>query len=189
MRSLLLITALLLLALPANATDPVTTAANPVSAAYANEFYARCMSTRDRRMRAASQEDLCSCSAARMMETMSAEEIERAAAPDDTGRAMFTKLMTTVYAPCFSQPVRDQIAAVCMKNDQVTAIGSRMDRAALCGCTAERTGAWYDVQSHNLMLALLADHPELSDPFDPIMENWYLKRASYNSLRTCLLEN
>ena len=83
------------LSLPALAQTPITTEMS-------NAYYNSCMGARDQRMSNDAQDSLCTCTAMKMKEAMSVEDIRVMGQNDQDGRNMLNKMLLDVYVPCMS---------------------------------------------------------------------------------------
>lgn len=173
----------LLLALLATVTPAHATA---ITKDVANAYYQNCTAAQDPHMTQESQSALCACTAAKMQATMSVEDIQTMGRNDEQGRAMLNHMLTEVYGPCMQYPVQDLVSAQCMKDPKIDMMNLKTDRGQLCGCMAENTGQWFSTKGKDLIARLLLANPNMTDPVNPVMDSADFKRASYDSLVSCL---
>jgi hypothetical protein len=180
MRPLFLIAAILLLPLQVMAQTPIT---NEIAGAYFNN----CMSKSDPRLTRESQEALCSCTSAKMMETMSVEDIQIMAANTPQGREKLNFMMLNVYTPCITYPVQDIAYARCIDEDKIDMMNlATISKEALCTCVSRKTGDWMSVNAGTMMAGFLQSDPNMTDPMTPVIESPAFEKASYDNLIACL---
>lgn len=161
-------------------------AAMPVGKDMANSYYANCLDKRDERMTEDSQKAMCACTAAKMMESMTVEDMTVMSSDTPDSRLMLNKMLIEVYAPCMSFPVQDLVETQCLNDEKVATIGFRQTKKSLCHCMAEKTGQWFTTRGKYLMFELLQKNPNITDPISPVMESKSFKEESYSNLRACL---
>lgn len=179
----LVLPALVLALMAAGGTAPA--GATAITKDIANAYYQNCMAQKDARITPEGQEALCSCTAARMTETMTVEDIQTMGRNDRQGREKLNDMLVNVYGPCMKYPVQDLVAAQCVSDPKIDMMNLRMDRGALCTCMGEQAGAWFSTKGNEMISRLLEMDPNLTDPIGPIMDSSDFKRASYNSLLAC----
>lgn len=161
-------------------------AQTPINKDMANAYYENCVAKQDPRMTPDSQQGMCACTSVKMMEALTAEDIAVMGQNDQTGRNMLNKMLLDVYAPCMQYPVEDMVTASCLNDDKIDMMGLKMDRNKLCGCMAEKTGAWFSDSGRELMAELIAADPNITDPISPVIDSRAFKEASYDSLVACM---
>lgn len=170
---------LALLSHPSQAQTPITKDA-------ANAYYRNCKAQSDPRLRPETQEELCACTAVQMMEKMSVQEVQTMSHNDQSGRMALNKMLVEVYAPCINFPVQDMISEECMNDPKVDMAGLKMDKAVLCDCMGEKTGAWMASAGKALMGQILAGNPNITDPIGPVMENKAFRQQAYENMMACM---
>ncbi|MCB9991717.1 MAG: hypothetical protein H6867_10190 [Rhodospirillales bacterium] len=177
MRLLSLIALVVIIALPAQAQTPI-------SKDEANNFYYACKSKQDPRMSPETQDAMCACNAAMMVEHMSVEDVMTMKEQSQAGRDMLNKMLLEVYTPCINYPVQDLVQAECMRNPNMARAGGSLEQ--VCACAAEKTAQWFAKDGKTLMRQILERTPNILDPIEPIMESRDFKGASYSNMMACL---
>jgi len=170
---------LTLLAHPSQAQTPITKDA-------ANAYYTNCKAQSDPRLRTETQEALCACTAAQMMQKMTVEDVHMMAGNNQAGRLALNKMLLEVYAPCMNFPVQDMIYDECMNDEKVDMAGLNMDKTILCGCMGEKTGVWMATSGRALMSQILARTPNITDPIGPVMEDKTFRKQAYQNMMACM---
>lgn len=160
--------------------------ATPVSKDAANNFYLACRSAPDPRMTPETQNAMCACNAAMLMEKMSVEEVDTMKEQSQAGRDMLNKMLLEVYAPCMNYPVQDLIEAECLRNENISKAGISMSKEHICSCTANKMAEWFAKDGLELMRTTIKQHPNITDPIGPVMESQAFKSQSYSTLTSCL---
>lgn len=151
----------------------------------ANAYYRNCMGQQDARITPDGQEALCSCTAARMTQKMTVEDVRIMGRNDQEGRKKLNYMLVNVYGPCMQYPVQDLVITQCLSDPKIDMMKLKRDRGELCECMGERTGEWFSTKGNALITKLLERDPNLTDPIGPIMESTDFKRAAYNGLLAC----
>lgn len=164
---------------------PAAAVATPIDRDTANAYFAKCIESRDERMSAETQEELCACTSVHLMNTLSVEDVQVMAENTPRGRIMLNKMLVEVYGPCMAGPVRDLVNTQCDSDPRIALADQTIDRRALCGCMAEQTGQWFAADGRDIMVQVLRDEPFTSDPITPVMESKTFRDQSYNAMMSC----
>ncbi len=159
-------------------------AQTPVSDEMARAYYDSCMGQRDQRMSSEAQDSLCTCTAKKMQETMSVEDIRTMGQNDQVGRDMLNKMLIDVYAPCMAEPLAEILEDQCLLGDDKKI--KHMHKANLCACMAEKTGAWFATGGRNAMAEVLAANPNINDPIGPVMDSPLFKEQTMTNITACM---
>lgn len=162
------------------------TAATAIDKESANAYFAKCVSTRDERMTEATQEELCACTSVQMMRALSVEDVQVMGENTPRGRMMLNKMLIEVYGPCMAGPVKDMVSGECDRDPRVALADQTVDRRKLCGCMADKTGAWFESEGRTIMKSVLDEQPYTADPISPVMESKIFKDASYEAMLACM---
>ncbi len=152
--------------------------ATAVTKDMANKYYDNCMAQSDPRLSKDSQKSMCACTSAKMVESMSVEEI----ASMKGDKTIQNKVLLEVYAPCMSDPVRDMVKAECRTNPQVQ--GAKATE--ICDCMAKLTGDWYALSGRSLMAKALEANPDAVDPTAAIQDSAEFKSEAMKNLQSCM---
>ena len=163
-------------------------AETPVSKETANTYFGNCMAKRDPRMTTKSQEELCACTAAKMTEVMTMEDIKRMGQQTQEGIQSFNLMMTHVYMPCIGAPVHDLLMTECLADKKIDEQQFKIDKGDLCGCIAGKTGKWMADQGPAMMEIILKKNPHITDPIQPIMDSPDFRREQMDNLLRCVMK-
>lgn len=144
---------------PAPAPAPTTPGQNAetaqdetlVSKDLANQYYNNCLQKEDATMSADTQKSLCACTAAKMSETMSVEEIQTMSLNTEEGAYQRSRMTALVYVPCMEYPLRDLVYNNCASNSEVTKEFKK--HKAVCSCLAGNMAKFYAEQGMQIVNA------------------------------------
>lgn len=156
-----------------------------ISKGLANSYYKNCNANDDPRMSDNAQDSLCGCTAAKIMDVMSAEEIAGMTTNIGPGRIAYNKMLTTVYGPCMQAPVEEILYQECMNDKNIKEFMLR-NTPMLCRCTAYGSGRTLIRESTEIMPRLLKGYPNMTDPLDYILADRVFRQKAYANLYECL---
>ncbi len=152
-----------------------------VSKDMAQSYYNTCASKeRPANLTKESQDYLCSCTAAKMMDHMTTEDIQDMNNSDLTiARPAVNHMLTKVYAPCMEYPARDHYYSTCVQNPQTAKVSKNPTK--LCGCMADKIAKHLGQNSEEIFTGILRRNPNVSDPMsaleaDPEFQNYTKKQ-------------
>lgn len=158
----------------------------PISQEMARKYYENCKSRPDpmKVMSEQSRDNLCSCTATRLMSAMTVEDIKIMGGNDQPARNALNKMLTAVYAPCMEFPARDLVYANCVANAQLKAAASNIE--GLCGCVAGQAAQYIAANGPGIMQQELMKNPNVTDPLGPLMQSQGFTQASQAFTMQCL---
>ncbi len=137
-------------------------ARTPVSKQMANQYYQTCSSKPVPGMSAQSHQLMCACTASKMMESFSVEDIQAMAKKDDNARFVFNRMLIDVYAPCIEYPAREHYYNTCVNNPETAKF--REVPQQLCTCLANEMGEYLKKNAQEVFKGILARNPTAEDP-------------------------
>ncbi len=173
----LLSTFLLIAALPAHATQ--------VNRDQANQYFATCISKAAAGANANSMTALCACSSARLMQYMTAEELELLKAGGAGSQAAQHKMLLDVYAPCSETIAADMIGFECVNNKQLYEMNKGYDIPKICACSAQKSADWYRGKARGLMADILKKDPAVTNAVGALISHPQTKNQILNNLVAC----
>src|SRR5690606_25980766 len=90
-----------------------------VSKETANEYFNNCVkaASPQQPVSVQTQEMLCACTAARLTQFFSMEDMKTMTGPDPSAaRIAYNKMIIDIYAPCMEEPTREYYTGVCTSN-------------------------------------------------------------------------
>lgn len=172
----LLIAGLLISALPAFAT--------PVTKDAANAYYLNCTSQSAQGLSEESKEYLCACTAAKMMENLSIEDVKMMGQQNQSGRNAMNKMIINVYAPCMNYPARDHYYNTCISNPKTRILGGNPQ--GLCGCMADEVATYLSTSGPQIFREILNRTPNITDPMSALTSDPKFERFAQSKLLGCV---
>lgn len=177
--------ALILLAL----LVPLSTlrAQTPVSTETANAYFTNCVAQKSEQAFSSQAQDmLCACTAARMTQFFSMEDMATMTNPQSepaAQRGAFNKMLINIYAPCMEEPTREFHYNACITNPQTAQYG---DPAKICRCMADSVAAHIKVHGPSVFEELVARNPNITDPMSALTEDPSFQTFAQSKLLACL---
>lgn len=180
MKLLALLVIALLVPFTANAQTPVSTET-------ANTYFSNCVAQKSQQsFSPEAQEMLCACTAARMAQFFSMEDMATMTNPQSepaAQRGAFNKMLINIYAPCMEEPTREFHYNACMTNPQTAQYG---DPATICRCMADAVAAHIQVHGPSIFEDLVARNPNITDPMTALTEDPSFQTFAQSKLLGCL---
>lgn len=158
----------------------------PVGKEMADAYYQNCMAKPNEILSDKTKDMLCTCTAARMMKSLTVEEMRTMAQNDEAGRLALNKMLVEVYTPCMEFPIRDLIYDNCIKNK--ASMPTIKNSEGLCGCMASETAEYAAKEGPQTIQKALKDNPFITDPMGPLMESDDFQKASQKFTMSCLMK-
>ena len=180
MKYLLLIAALFC-SLPAYAQTGFT----PVTKEQANTYFANCVAQPQSQFLTKDSQNLfCACTAARMTQFFSVEDMKTMMSPDAAvARPAFNKMLVNVYAPCMETPVRDHYQNVCITNPDSARFP---DRQGTCQCLGNAMGKHFALRGEEAFRQILSTNPNAMDPMAAALADPSIQTLAQEKLIACL---
>ncbi len=168
---------LLTAALPAQATA--------VNRDQANQYFATCISKASKGVKTESMTALCACTSARLMQFMTAEDLETIKSGGTAGQAAQHKMLMDVYAPCTEVVAADMINFECVNNKKLYDLNKGYDIPKLCACSAQKSADWYQGKARGLMTEILQKDPAVTDAAGALITHPQTRNQMLNNLVAC----
>ncbi len=176
MKQVLGLIALLLIALPAHATE--------ISNEMANTYYQNCLKGQAQNLSEQTKQTMCACTAAQMKTGLSVEDMKAMGQQDESGRLATNKMIVNVYAPCIRYPAFDYYYGVCVSNPQTRAM--TQNPQAMCGCLAKRVSEHLGQNSQQIFRDILTRNPYITDPMAALTNDPQFDQFAQSQLLTCV---
>lgn len=135
----------------------------------ANQYFANCLNTSTAGLSAQGQKTLCACTAARMTQFFTLEDMNAMMDSNPAiARPAYNRMMVDVYAPCMAEPARERYYARCAKTSGL--------QQQICTCTADKIAAYLQSHGSQIFSSILATNPTIEDPWVALEND-----ASYNN--------
>lgn len=143
-----------------------TSMAEPISKEMADAYYQNCISKQaSEEFSKESQEFLCACTASKMMDHMTTDDIRKMSVQDETGRAATNYMMVKVYAPCMEYPAKDHYFNTCMSSKNPV-LGT--NPATTCNCMSDKVATYLAENGEKVFTDILSRDPNIVDPMSAL---------------------
>lgn len=159
--------------------------ATPVSRDQANAYYKTCMAQPQVSIKPDSLATLCACTSARVMETMTSEDLALAGNNALETKPLRHRMLTDIYAPCTETIAADLIDVQCVNNRKLDGLQTNFDIGAVCDCAAQTGATWYQGKSQIMMREALKKNPDVTDPAQALLEHPQMKSRILNDIVSC----
>lgn len=157
-----------------------------VSKETANEYFNNCVkaASPQQPVSVKTQEMLCACTAARLTQFFSMEDMKTMTGSDPTSaRIAYNKMIIDIYAPCMEEPTREYYTGVCTSNPDTVKYG---DPQKICPCMAGKIAAHMAVRGQEEFRKLLSRDPNIVDPMAALLGDAEFGQFAQNQLLSCL---
>lgn len=157
----------------------------PVSKEQANTYFASCVKQPpSEQFSAAAQNELCACTAARMTQFFSVEDMKAMTGTDPAiARTAYNKMLVSVYAPCMEGPTREHYYNTCITNPDTAKYG---DAQKICTCLGNAMGAHLKVHGAEVFQQLLSYNPNITDPMGAMTSDPSFQTFAQQNLLKCV---
>ena len=153
-----------------------------VSKEQANTYFASCVENAaktETRFSPQSQKMFCACTAARLTQFFSVEDMQTMTSPTDpNARVAFNKMIVDIYAPCMEEPTRERYYARCEKT-------SGMNQQ-ICTCASDKIAVHMATQGSAIFTEMLARDPNIVDPWAALENDPAFNGFIDTATRSCL---
>ena len=167
--------ALLLIAIPAQAT--------PVTKDTANMYYKNCAKQTDPRFSQETQNLFCACTAVKLMENFTVEDMQATSRQDQFGRDATNKMITEIYAPCIRYPAREYHYQTCVKDPKSAILGSA---EKICSCSADQVATYLQNNAQNMLANILRTNPNVIDPMQALYDDKGFQKLIQSKVMGCI---
>lgn len=164
-------------ALPVNATE--------VNKDTANKYFESCKANEDPRFSKETQELFCACTAVKLMENYTIEDMQNSSRQDQIGRDATNKMITSVYAPCIRYPAREYHYNSCMENSKTRLLGNA---EKICNCSADIVATTLERDAQTMLLEVIKRTPNIIDPMRAIYDDEEFQATIEKKALGCLTQ-
>ena len=181
MRLFLAFTFTLILALA-----PVTAMATPITKQAANAYYQNCLGQPAQLgLSQQSKQNMCACTAAKMMESLSVEDVQAMSGQDQNARNALNKMMVYVYAPCMAYPAQDHYYNTCVTNPDTKKLGKNPQK--MCSCMASQVATYLNNNGQQVFQDILTRTPNIADPMSALTNDPKFQQFARSKLLGCVM--
>lgn len=177
MKSLLMLLALLTL-------PGIAAAQTPVTKETANAYFNNCLQQPAQGMSAETKQYMCACTAAKMQESMTVEDIRTMPQQSAAGRLATNKMIIEVYAPCIEYPARDHYYLTCMNNPQSKNYTKNVQ--GMCSCLGTQVATYLKQNAKSELSRILKRTPNITDPMAALTNDPAFTRYAQTKMMGCV---
>ncbi len=176
LKPLAVLIALLVLSSPASATA--------ITKETANAYFTNCLNQPSQGMSDQTKQYMCACTAAKMQEGMTVEDIKTMGQQSQAGRLATNKMIINVYAPCIEYPARDHYYSTCMSNPQTKNLTSNVQ--GLCACLGNQVASYLKQNARSEFTRILKRTPNITDPMSALTNDPAFTRFAQTRMTGCV---
>ncbi len=165
---------------------PFTAQATSISKDMANSYYSNCVSKDAPGISTKSKEFMCACTAAKMMDNMSVEDVQAMAQQNQAGRNATNKMLIDVYAPCIEFPAYDYYYNNCITDPKTQTMTSNPQRT--CSCLADQVAGYLQQNGQSVFRDILMRSPNLTDPMSALANDSRFRQFAQTKLVGCVVQ-
>lgn len=163
----------------------LTAQATPVDRDTANKYYENCAAQSDPRFSEDTQKLFCACTAVKLMENYTIEDMQATARQDASARDATNKMITEVYAPCIRYPAKEYHFQTCATDPKTKLLGNPQK---LCACSADRVAEHLQENAQNMLAAILRKNPNIMDPMQALYDDPSFQRVIQSKVTGCIIQ-
>lgn len=156
----------------------------PITKDAANAYYENCNAQPTQGLSDKSKEYLCACTAAKMMETMTVEDVKAMSQQDASGRKAMNYMLVKVYAPCMNFPAKDHYYNTCMSNPKTKILGGNPQ--AICTCMSDQISNYLASDGPKIFTDILRRNPNVTDPMSALTSDKHFESFAQARLIGCI---
>ncbi|MCC6597300.1 MAG: hypothetical protein IT559_00735 [Alphaproteobacteria bacterium] len=169
--------------------DPAQAAPEPMAPDatiddFANRYYANCQAQQHPLLQGKNLELLCGCTASRLPEVMSVEQVQQMQEDSEEGQYQRNRMLLFVYAPCIEYPTRALILDQCLGDPQVQA--GMKNFKTVCSCLADEMAAFMKEHAPGTIRNALRANQKDIDPLSTLLQSSAFDAASKSKMTECI---
>lgn len=152
----------------------------------ANQYFANCVSAPSSGiMSQQGQQMLCACTAARLTQFFSMEDMQAMMGTDPAlARPAYNRMIVNVYAPCMDVPTREYHYKACMENPNTAKLGRHPE--GLCSCAADALAQHMKFHGSEIFSKILSRDPNITDPAAALFDDPEFQTLAQQKTIGCL---
>ncbi|MCI5060960.1 MAG: hypothetical protein MRY79_07800 [Alphaproteobacteria bacterium] len=165
---------------------PTVAGATPITRQTAEAYFQNCMQQPSQPgLTQTGKNNLCACTAAKMMQSLSVEDVQMMGGQDQNARNAMNKMIVHVYAPCIQYPAKDHYYHTCVTNPQTKKLGRNPQK--LCGCMASQVASYLGSNGQQVFQNILSRNPNIADPMSALTSDQEFQSFAQSKLLGCVM--
>lgn len=161
-----------------------TAHATSVDKETANTYYENCSTQSDPRFSADTQKLFCACTAVKLMENYTIEDMQATTRQDASARDATNKMITEVYAPCIRYPAKEYHFQTCANDPKTKLLGNPQK---ICACSAEKVAEHLQENAQSMLSSILRRDPNIMDPMQALYDDKSFQRVIQSKVMGCVI--
>ena len=167
-------------------TAPSAAFATTITKDMANSYYSNCVAKNAPGISQKSKEYMCACTAAKMMDNLSLEDIQAMNQQNQAGRLATNKMLIDVYAPCIEFPAYDYYYNNCITDPNTKTMTSNPQRT--CSCLSDQVAAYLKGNAQTIFRDILMRDPNITDPMAALTNDPRFQQFARSKLLGCVVK-
>jgi hypothetical protein len=168
--------------------DPETSVPKETPTETINDFsaryYQKCLAKKDKIIAGANQQMLCACSAQKLVEQMTIEDVKTMATVTPEGQFQRNRMLLQVYAPCMEYPARALLHENCVNGANIKKKLPNYEQ--VCNCMADGMAQYVAQNGPSIIAKSLRDNPNDLNPLSNLMNSPDFQAKAQAELSTCI---
>lgn len=159
--------------------------ADPISKEMADQYYQNCITAQSgQQISKETQDLLCACTASKMMDEMTTNDIQAMNAQDESARLAMNHMIVNVYAPCMEYPAKDHYYNTCISNPQTKTITNNPE--SMCNCVSNKVARYLGQNGKKVFGDILNRDPNIIDPMAALESDTEFQSYVGKQALTCI---
>jgi hypothetical protein len=164
--------------------EPQAQAAPETIEDFADRYNENCMKKKDPILRGEPLRMLCACSAAKLQEKMTVDEVKTMMTDTPEGLGQRNRMAVHVYAPCMEYPTRALLYHNCKSNKDV--LSQYKNAETICTCMADDMAKYIAANGQAILAQKLMENPNDPDPLGGLMSSEGFQAQTQNAFMACV---
>lgn len=169
---------------PETSSMPPATQSTETIADFAERYNQNCLKKKDPVLKGDSLRMLCACSASKLQDAMTVEEVKAMMTDTPEGLAQRNRMAVHVYAPCMEYPTRALILHSCKQHEEK--MKNIAKAGSICGCMADGMAIYTAANAPPVLAKSLADNPNDTDPLGKFMNSTEFQAQAQTTYMACV---
>jgi hypothetical protein len=169
------------------AAAPAAAPAEETIESFAERYMQNCLKKQDPVLKGEALRMLCACSASKLQEKMTVEEVKAMMTDTPEGLAQRNRMAVHVYAPCMEYPAKALMMSRCEAYKEN--LSKAQNGEAICACFANNMALYTSANAQTVMAQQLMANPHETDPLGAFMNSAEYKKQTDATLVSCVNSN
>lgn len=154
---------------------------------YAKDYYNSCMNREHNVYTKEQQELACTCTAAKMSESLSLKQLQTLQKDNMEGKDARDTFLAYSYAPCMKHVIKEVIRADCFQSEPVKRVVS--GKSAVCQCAVDQLDKLVGEMMPSIIIDIVREYPMTLDPMEYYFISEDYARQSRGYFSSCTYDH